>query len=130
MLVSVVFLVVYLWRKPAVVNGDFVAALSFGLIEGVVGAGVETREGVLRVGDGAADAQGDGMVLGAVVDGRGNGVTDSFTELLRVVFGWDVGKVEAEFIAAHTPDDVRMADVFAENLHNMLQDFVASLMPG
>ena len=127
---SVVFLVVFLWRKTAIINGDFVAALPFGLVEGVVGAGVETREGVLRVGDGAADAQGDGMVLGAVVDGRGNGVTDSFTELLRVVFGWDVGKVEAEFIAAHTPDDVRMADVFAENLHNMLQDFVASLMPG
>ena len=129
-MVSVVFLVVFLWRKTAIINGDFVAALPFGLVEGVVGAGVETREGVLGVGDGAADAQGDGMVLGAVVDGRGNSVTDSLTELLRVVFGWDVGKVEAEFIAAHTPDDVRMADVFAENLHNILQDFVASLMPG
>lgn len=130
MLVSVVFLVVYLWRKPAVVNGDFVAALAFGLVEGVVGTGIQAGECILGVGDGAADAQGDGMVLGAVVDGRGNGVTDSFTELLRVVFGWDIGKVQAEFIAPHAADDIRMADMLTKNLYDVLQDFIPGLMAG
>ena len=93
LLVSVVFLVVFLWCKTAVIDGDFVAALAFGLVEGVVGAGVEAGEGILGMGDGAADAHGDGVFLGAVMDSRGNGVTDSLTKALGVVLGGDVGKV-------------------------------------
>ena len=129
-MVSVVFLIVSFRRKTAVIDGDFVAALPLGLVEGVVGAGVEAGEGILWMGDGAANAHGDRVFLRAIVDGRRYYVTDAFAKLFGVVFGWDIGKVQAEFIAPHAADDIRMADMLTKNLYDVLQDFIPGLMAG